>query len=66
MNGLRLDSSFKNGSVVLLASRVDKPVFEAARKADNSIHGDEKTEFRPRWSTYLLGGDVRTQRGARC
>ena len=63
MNGLRLDSSFKNGSVVLLASRVDKPVFEAARNADNSIHGDEKSEFRPRWSTYLLGGDVRTQRG---
>ena len=29
MNGLRLDSDFGNGSVVLLASRVDKPIFEA-------------------------------------
>ena len=63
MNGLRLDSDFGNGSVVLLASRVDKPIFEAVQNADNSIHGDEKSEFRPRWSTYLLGGDIRTQRG---
>lgn len=63
MNGLRWDSNFKNGSVVLLASRVDKPIFEAVQNADNGIHGDEKSEFRPRWSTYLLGGDIRTQRG---
>jgi hypothetical protein len=61
MNGMRMDSDFDGGSVVLLASRIDKPIFEAVQNADNGIHGDEKSEFRPRWSTYLLGGDVRTK-----
>ena len=61
MNGLRMDTRFNKGSLVLLASRIDKPIFEAVQNADNNIHGDENSEFRPRWSTYLLGGDLRTQ-----
>ena len=61
MNGIRMDSHFNNGSLVLLASRIDKPIFEAVQNVDNNIHGDENSEFRPRWSTYLLGGDLRTQ-----
>jgi len=62
MNGIRLDSQFGRGSLVLLASRVDKPIFEALGNKDHNIHGDESSEFRPRWATYLLGGDLRTQR----
>lgn len=62
MNGMRMDSNWKGGSLVLLASRIDKPVFEAIQNADHNIHGDEDSEFRPRWATYLLGGDLRTQK----
>ena len=61
MNGMRMDSHWKGGSLVLLASRIDKPIFEAIQNADHNIHGDEDSEFRPRWATYLLGGDLRTQ-----
>ena len=61
MNGIRMDTHFKGGSLVLLTSRVDKPIFEAAQNNDHKIHGEEASEFRPRWSTYLLGGDLRTQ-----
>lgn len=61
MNGIRMDSHFKGGSLVLLTSRVDKPIFEAVQNNDHKIHGEEASEFRPRWSTYLMGGDLRTQ-----
>ena len=61
MNGIRLDTHFKGGSVVLATSRVDKPIFESVLNADHRIHGTEGSEFRPRWSTYLMSGDVRTQ-----
>ena len=56
MNGIRLDTHFKGGSVVLATSRVDKPIFESVLNADHRIHGTEGSEFRPRWSTYLMSG----------
>ena len=63
MNGLRLDTHFEGASLVLAASRVDRPIFEAfgQQNVDHRIHGVEASEFRPRWATYLLGGDLRTQ-----
>jgi hypothetical protein len=62
MNGIRLDTHYKGLSLVLLSSRVDRPIFEAEpQNSDNRIHGSETSEFRPRWSTYLLGGDLRSQ-----
>jgi hypothetical protein len=61
MNGLRMDSHFKGGSLVLLMSRIDKPIYEAVQNNDNRIHGQEGSEFIPRWATYLLGADLRTQ-----
>ena len=62
MNGLRVDSNFKDASLVLAVSRVDRPIFEAIRNADFVVHGREGSQFRPSWSTYLLGADLRTKR----
>ena len=62
MNGLRVDSNFRNASLVLAVSRVDRPIFEAIRNADFVVHGREGSQFRPSWSTYLLGADLRTKR----
>ena len=61
MNGMRLDSHFRGGSLVLVTSRVDKPIFEALQNNDHRIHGSESSEFIPRWATYLMGADLRTQ-----
>ncbi|MEW6754525.1 MAG: hypothetical protein AB1505_26615, partial [Candidatus Latescibacterota bacterium] len=61
MNGIRMDTHFRGGSLVLLTSRVDRPIFEAVQNNDHKIHGEEASEFRPRWSTYLMGADLRTQ-----
>jgi hypothetical protein len=61
MNGMRLDSHFKGGSLVLVTSRIDKPIFEAISNNDHRIHGSESTQFIPRWATYLMGADLRTQ-----
>ncbi|MEE2657867.1 MAG: hypothetical protein VX733_05130 [Candidatus Latescibacterota bacterium] len=64
MNGLRLDTDFEGGSLILAASRVDRPIFEALgqQNVDHRVHGvEERFETRPRWATYLLGGDLRTQ-----
>lgn len=61
MNGIRLDTHFKGGSLVFATSRVDKPIFEELQNRDHQMHGEELSDFRPRWSTYLLGGDLRTQ-----
>ncbi|MBT7860649.1 MAG: hypothetical protein HN712_10075 [Gemmatimonadetes bacterium] len=61
MNGMRLDSHFRGGSLVLVTSRVDKPIFEALQNNDHRIHGSEASEFIPRWATYLMGADLRTQ-----
>ena len=64
MNGLRFDTSFEDASLILAASRVDRPIFEAFgdQNVDHRIHGlEEQIETRPRWAVYLLGGDLRTQ-----
>lgn len=61
MNGLRVDSHFRGGSLVLLTSRVDKPIYEAVQNNDHRIHGQEGSQFIPRWATYLMGADLRTQ-----
>lgn len=61
MNGMRLDSHFNGGSLVLVTSRVDKPIYEALQNNDHRIHGSESSEFIPRWATYLMGADLRTQ-----
>lgn len=61
MNGLRMDSHFNGGSLVLLMSRIDKPIYEAVQNNDHRTHGQEGSQFIPRWATYLLGADLRTQ-----
>ena len=62
MNGMRMDANLKGSSLVLVTSRVDRPIFEAIQNADHNIHSTIASEFRPRWSTYLLGGDLRTDK----
>jgi hypothetical protein len=61
MNGMRMDSHWKGGSLILLASRVDRPIFESFQDKDQRTHGDDNSQTRPRWATYLLGGDLRSQ-----
>jgi hypothetical protein len=61
MNGIRLDSHAKGVSLVLLTSRVDKPIYEAVQNNDHRTHGQDGSEFIPRWATYLMGADLRTQ-----
>ena len=64
MNGLRFDTHFADASLILAVSRVDRPIFEAFgdQNVDHRVHGvEEQLQTRPRWATYLLGGDLRTQ-----
>ena len=64
MNGLRFDTHFEDASLILAVSRVDRPIFEAFgdQNVDHRVHGvEEQLQTRPRWATYLLGGDLRTQ-----
>jgi hypothetical protein len=41
MNGIRLDSHAKGVSLVLLTSRVDKPIYEAVQNNDHRTHGQD-------------------------
>ena len=62
MNGIRMDTRSERVSLVLVGSRVDRPIFESARDQDQTEHGSPELAFlRPRLATYLMGADLRTR-----
>ena len=61
MNGIRFDSRSQRVSLILVGSRVDRPIFEAFGNADQSAHGRQYATSRPSRAAYLLGGDLRAQ-----
>ncbi len=62
MNGIRMDTRSESVSLVLVGSRVDRPIFESAQDADQINHGSRELAFlRPRLATYLMGADLRTR-----
>ena len=61
MNGIRMDTRSDHVSLILVGSRVDRPIFEAAGNRDQLFHGSPFATNRPRLATWLLGADLRTK-----
>jgi hypothetical protein len=61
MNGIRLDTRSDRVSLILVGSRVDRPIYEAAGDRDQLLHGAPSAPSRPRLATWLTGADLRTR-----
>ena len=61
MNGMRFDTRSDRVSLILVGSRVDRPIFESVEDEDQVLHGSENAIFRPRFATWLTGADLRTR-----
>ena len=61
MNGIRMDTRSDRLSLILVGSRVDRPIFESPGDRDQFLHGSQFASFRPRLATYLVGADLRTR-----
>jgi len=61
MNGIRMDTRYDNVSLIMVGSRVDRPIFESGGNRDQVYHGSEFATNRPRLATWLLGADLRTR-----
>ncbi|HCL30306.1 MAG TPA: hypothetical protein DIC52_17975 [Candidatus Latescibacteria bacterium] len=61
MNGVRMDNRSEHVSLIMVASRVDRPIFESAGDRDQLFHGSIFATNRPRLATWLLGSDLRTK-----
>ena len=61
MNGIRMDTRYDKVSLIMVGSRVDRPIFESGGNRDQVYHGSEFATNRPRLATWLLGADLRTR-----
>ena len=61
MNGIRMDTRSDRMSLILVGSRVDRPIYESAGDRDQLIHGSVLATSRPRLATWLTGADLRTR-----
>ena len=61
LNGMRFDTRSDRVSLIMVASRVDRPIFESAAERDQFLHGSEFATNRPRLAAYLMGADLRSR-----